>query len=78
MYSASSGIAALVSLLSHPQWPFGEYEASLRLQKIYPDSVGPYNKSDSNGHCVWFADPVKCWTRDINSVARGAFMEARL
>jgi hypothetical protein len=59
---------ALVSLSFHPQWPFGDMRQVYDCTKFIP--TGLDNRIyDSNGHCVWFADPSNA-TRDIGSVAR--------
>jgi hypothetical protein len=69
---------ALVSLSLHPQWPFGDMRQVYDCRKFIP-TVLDHTTDDSNGHCVWFADPSNA-TRDINSVARelygGAYEKA--
>jgi hypothetical protein len=67
---------ALVSLSFHPQWPFGDMRQVYDCTKFIP--TGLDNRIyDSNGYCVWFADPSNA-TRDINLELGGRAYESAM
>lgn len=62
---------AFISLINHPDWPFGTLRDEYPCSKFVPSGLS-VSANDQNGHCVWWTYPPN-QSRPVDEVARGIY-----